>query len=415
MSLWLPRLQELNAAFLVLKSPTKRAIPENFITTLAKQKIDLVMDFNLPLSEKTPWADIETLLRAYGKWGAKYALLNHQPNNQAAWGEKYWKQTGLVKSHTKQFIEFAKLALDCGLKPIFSPLVPGGDYWDTAFLQEALQILSKSADPFIINNMIMSAYAWDFDKSLDWGKGGQKVWKNTRPYKVPRSSQDQRGFRAHEWYTECTQKILGKSLPIMLFQAGINMAPNGKEFGNQAPNTTRLQYIYSLLKGKNVYDHENKTNLVNAISPNVLACNFYLLCADDTSNKNFAWFSPKGMPTQVSRKIFRKFGQADNANAKASPHRKENEQPKNHFKYGRYVLIAESLKPDIQELLKKMHGYITRYKPVIGFSADEAMQSAYILVIAKNGDFSQENIQQLQHNGSLVKVLQPDEIRDSIK
>ena len=414
LSLWLPRLKALDTAFLVLKSPTTRAVPEDFITALSKEKIDIIMDFDLPLSEKIAWADLETLLRAYGKWGVKYALLNQQPNSQSAWGDKYWKQKDLVKSYTQQFMKFAELSLDNGIKPVFSPLVPGGDYWDTAFLKEALQIISKSADSRLINNMLLSAYGWDFGKSLDWGSGGQKTWKSVKPYRVPSASQDQRGFRAYEWYQQCVHDVLGKSLPVMLFQAGIEAPSSKVSHSNSSPVMNRSQQIYHLLKGRNVYDPDDRTKLVSAITPQVLACNFYLLSAGDATNEKYAWFNSQGAPSKTTREIMDTSKPIESRSSTTSSATTAGEKAKNAFKYGRYVLIAESLKPNVQEVLKSMHAYIARYKPVVGFSTEEARQSAYILVVANNNDFSEAGMQQLRQNGSLIKVIQPEEIKVSL-
>ena len=70
LNLWLPRLKDLNAAFLVLNSPTNRAIPEEFISALKQAKITPIINFNLPLSQNTPWGDLEVLMRSYGRWGS---------------------------------------------------------------------------------------------------------------------------------------------------------------------------------------------------------------------------------------------------------------------------------------------------------------------------------------------------------
>lgn len=417
LSLWLPRLKELDASYLVLNSPTKRAIPEDFISETAKQKIDPIINFDLPLSQNTPWNDLEILLQSYGKWGVKYALLNQQPNNQSAWGENYWKQPGLVKSYTEQFIRFANIALDCGIKPVFSPLVPGGDYWDLAFLNESFNILSKSAKPWLINNIVLSAYAWDFGKPLDWGLGGTKVWKDVKPYKVPKNSQDQRGFRTYEWYAENTKSILGKSLPIMLLQAGVKNDPCISVSKTANPNTSRQQLIYRLLKGENVYAPGNTAKLVSAISPQVFACNFYLLSAEDAVNRPYAWFSPSGTPLKTVRGIhrkYRKYRKSKNTKSNSRPVSVPVGKKTAKFKYGRYVLIAKSLKPQIQQILKTMHAYITRYKPIVGFSSEEAGQAAYILVIANENDFQPEEFQSMKENGSLVRILQPANLQASI-
>ena len=416
LNLWLPRLKELKAAYLVLNSPTNRAIPEEFISALNQAKITPVINFNLPLSQDVPWGDLETLMRSYGRWGARYALLNQRPNSQAAWGEKYWNQPNLVEAHTKQFIDFGNMALNSGIRPIFSPLVPGGNYWDLAFLTGALNMLSNSAGSLLIRNMTLSAYAWDFGKSLDWGSGGSKVWQDVKPYKVPKNSQDQRGFRAYEWYDNATQSILGKSLPVMLFQAGINSDPLQSSTKSITPDTARQQLIYRLLRGENVYDPDNSAKLLSAISPKVLACNFYLLSDDNAKGNPNAWFASSGTPHKTARGLLRKYNMPVQEKQPAHPAKRPAsvKAANPQFKYGRYVLVAKSLRPRIQEILKTMHAYISRYKPVVGFSCEEAKQAAYILVIAYENDFPEKEIQHLQENGNLVRLIKPEAMQASI-
>ena len=416
LNLWLPRLKDLNAAFLVLNSPTNRAIPEEFISALKQAKITPIINFNLPLSQNTPWGDLEVLMRSYGRWGARYALLNQKPNSQAAWGEKFWNQPNLVESHTKQFMQFGDLALDNGIRPIYAPLVPGGDYWDIAFLTAALKIMADSASSLLLRNMTLSAYAWDFGKSLDWGSGGAKVWKEVKPYKVPKASQDQRGFRAFEWYDQTAQSVLGKSLPIMLLQAGINMNTAHSNAKTTSPDTARQQTLYRLLRGENVYNPDNGAKLIKAISPKVLACNFYLLSSEETATQPYAWFTPNGTPLKTARGILRKYHQPSSEKKPARPVKKAAPEKVSaqQFKYGRYILVANSLKPRIQEILKKMHAYIVRYKPIVGFSCEEAKQAAYILVVAYENDFPEKEIQCLEENGNLVRVIKPDALQAAI-
>jgi hypothetical protein len=80
--LWLPRLKQLNAQWLVLDSPANRAIPEDFISAFSQSRIKTILNFDHPLSEEPIWSDLETLLRSYGKWGVNYALLDQRPNDQ---------------------------------------------------------------------------------------------------------------------------------------------------------------------------------------------------------------------------------------------------------------------------------------------------------------------------------------------
>ena len=409
LKLWLPRLQQLNAGWLVLNAPANRAIPEEFISGIAQAGIKPIIDFDFPLSDTVPWNDLEVLLRAYGRWGVSHALLNHQPNNQAAWSVEDWRRSDLLQTYTRQFQQFAQLALDCGIKPIYAPLTQGGDYWDLSFLEASLKQLAAESSSFLINNLTFSAYAWDQGKSLEWGAGGSKVWKGVKAYKVPKGSQDQRGFRAYEWYQDVIQATLGKKLPMLLFQAG---TANDPQSGAPQTDLSRQELVYRLLSGENVYDPENAQRLISAVSSEVKACSFYLLSAADTAAKAYAWFTPDGIAQAAAQTILALRQKSAKAEEKSPSPARDNSSYV--FDHGRYILIAQSLKPRMQEILQKMHAYVSRYKPMIGFSCEEAKKSAYILVIAYQEDFPQKEIEQLQNSGSLVRVIHPDELRTSL-
>jgi hypothetical protein len=410
LKLWLPRLQQLNAGWLVLNAPTSRAIPEDFISAVAQAGIKPIIDFDLPLSETTHWSDLEVLLRSYGRWGVSHALLNCQPNNQSAWSIEAWRRPDLLQSFTRQFQQFAQLALDCGVKPVYAPLMQGGDYWDLSFLEGSLKQLADESSSFLINNLTFSAYAWDQGKSIDWGAGASKVWKGVKAYKVPQGSQDQRGFRAYNWYQDVIQAALGKKLPILLFQAGVSDDPQN---GLSPSDLGKQELIYRLLNGENVYDPENPRRLIRAISSDVKACSFYLLSAANAAENDFAWFSADGSAQAPARSILELRRKNDQSKEKNPEPASVKDAGSYVFDHGRYILIAQSLKPRMQEILQKMHAYITRYKPMVGFSCEDAKKSAYILVIAYQEDFPQQEIEQLQGGGSLVRVIQPDELRTS--
>ena len=411
LKLWLPRLQQLNAGWLVVNSPTSRAIPEEFISGIAQAGIRPVVDFNFPLSEAVPWSDLEVLLRAYGRWGVSHALLNRQPNNQSAWSVEDWRRSDLVQSFTRQFQQFAQLALDCGINPVYAPLVQGGDYWDLSFLEASIKQIREESSSFLINNLTFSAYAWDQDKNLDWGAGGSRVWKDVKAYKVPKASQDQRGFRAYEWYQDVIQSVLGKKLPMLLFQAGTANDPILPESKSRQTNCQNQELIFRLLNGENVYTPEIPQQLISAITSDVKACCFYLLSSNDAEDKDYTWFSSSGS-AQPSAKTILEIRQKNAKSEEKSPSSAP-EKDSYVFDHGRYILIAQSLKPRMQEILQKMHAYISRYKPMVGFSCEEAKKSAYILVIAYQEDFPQKEIEQLQSSGSLVRVIHPDELRTS--
>ncbi len=408
---WLPWLKRMNAGWLVLASPISRAIPEDFISALSKEKINTIIDFNHPLHQEVSWRDLEILLRSYGKWGANYVLLNQKPNSQKSWGVDFWNQPALVENHTRQFIQFANLALDCGLKPVFSPLVPGGDYWDISFLEGVLKILASSASSLVVNNTSLSAFAWDHDRPLDWGAGGPKVWPKVKPYQVPEDSQDQRGFRAFEWYSDSVNSLLGKNLPIILLQAGIPQDPARLSAKNVEADLEKQQQIYQLLNKENVYHSVSSPKLLNAIPANVQACAFFALSADDPAYRPYAWFSPTGTPLPPARAILNSIEKITEKSASITTGEVRAEKSGPQFQYGRYILVAESLKPRMQAILKELHAYITRFKPMIGFSCKEARKAAFILVLAYENDFPECEIEVLQSSGGLVQVIRPEDIQ----
>ncbi len=409
--LWLPRLKQVNAQWLVLHASVNQAIPEDFIHATSLSRIKTVLDFNQSLNEEPSWKDLETLLRSYGRWGANYAILDQRPNSQAAWGAAFWKQTNLVENYAQRFLRFAGIALDCGIKPVLAPLLPGGDYWDLAFLEGALKTLADSADSLVINNTTLSAYSWDFGHSLNWGVGGPLAWREVKAYKVPEASQDQHGFRANEWYAQISQNVLGKKLPIIMLQAGLKDDPSQYTDTDLSSGLEKQHQIYRLLREENVFDPENPSKLINALSPEVLACNFYILSAS-SSNASCAWFAPDGSPSPIARAVIQLLPQShvvespDSMEASESPEIAKN----SGFNNDTYVLITEALKPRVKEILQSMHAFIARQKPLVGFSIEEAKQSANILVIANESGLSDGEIEALGDNGSLVKVLNPADL-----
>ena len=65
-------------------------------------------------------------------------VLFDRPNLRANWPAAAWAQSNLVERFLDVFQPLALAAVQAGLIPVFPPLEPGGDYWDTAFLRSCL-------------------------------------------------------------------------------------------------------------------------------------------------------------------------------------------------------------------------------------------------------------------------------------
>ncbi len=409
--LWIQKLQEINAKWLVIQNPQDRAIPEEFIRSFSAAGINLIIDFNEDVSSDVDLSSLSTLLNVYGKWGVKYAYLFEKPNLQSKWGDIRWNNQDIVTTHLNKFISFAQLCVKNHIKPIFSPLSPGGDYWDLAFLEESLGSLASLAASDINNNLILSAFGWDWGHSIEWGSGGKKKWPETKPFHQKQNTQNQQGFRTYEWYLELSEKVFGKRLPIIILEAGI---PNDCFTGNSmnTVNTDTLFAITHLLAGENVFNPQNPEMLLSPIPSEVIGCNFFILSAQ-MENKYFPyrWFTPKGDPLAPARTL----GLTDNTptiQTEEQPAQINNPIEEFHFKYRRYILFSDSLKQDMPSLLEKLDPYIRNFKPHMGFSKVEAADAAYILIITdKKKDFLSNDAESLSKN-SIIKIISPNEIAE---
>jgi hypothetical protein len=409
--LWIQKLIEINAKWLVIQNPQDRAIPEEFIRSFSDAGINLIINFKEDVGSDVNLSSLTTLLNVYGKWGVKYAYLFEKPNLQSKWGDIKWNNHDIVKTHLNKFIPFAQLCIKNHIKPVFSPLLPGGDYWDLAFLEESLESLASLAESHITNNLTLSAFGWDWGHSIEWGSGGKKKWPETKPFHQKQNTQNQQGFRTYEWYLELSEKVFGERLPIIILEAGIPNDHFIENFVDTAP-INNLSAIAHLLAGENVYDPTNPELLLSPIPPEVIGCNYFILSAQmEKKYFPYRWFTPTGVPLAPARAL----GLTDNSHTvqtEEQPTRMNNPVEEFHFKYRRYILFSDSLKQDMSSLLEKLDPYIRNFKPQMGFSKVEAANAAYILVITdKKKDFLPNDVQSLSKN-SIIKVISPNEIAE---
>ena len=409
---WLPALKEINAQWLVIQSPSSRAIPEEFIRRLSSSGINLVVDFNFPLTDEINWHDLELIISFYGKWGVKYALLTQHPNQQRSWLNSQWGNPDLIGSVVSQFIRFGSICLENNIRPVFPLLTPGGDYWDLAFLKIALAKLKEDAPLAVQNNFVLSAAAWDWGKPLDWGAGGQERWPKVKPYKLPQESQNQLGFRTYEWYAPIAREIFGKTIPVLLLQAGIANDPQNPEAKVLSTDLEKLLAIYRLLKGENVYDALDESHLFHPITSDVIGCCFYLLSSESPNLNACQWYSADSQRLPPAQAVFISEPSRQEKKAKEEP---EEKQPEVNFRHNRYILIAQELQTETPKLLELLHPYIEKFRPMIGFSVDEAIKSAVILAIAPATGAEPPEFELIKNDGSLVKIIQPGEIPAYLK
>jgi len=399
---WLPKMQAMGAHWVVLHATAERAIPEDFIRSLVQAGIEPVLHFQLALDGAADADALQGLFEAYAKWGVRYAVLFDKPNLRSQWPATGWTQRGLVPRFLELFTPLANAAIEAGLTPVFPPLEPGGDYWDTAFVRGALEALDQRGEEVLLANLALGAYAWVGDRGLNWGEGGPERWPATLPYSTPENSQDQRGFRIFDWYNAVSLAAIGRTLPIILVATGSQ--PHG-----QADQAITQQLIETL-KGAD-------------LPGNVVAAGLWLLAADaDSPAAGQAWFDLDGMPNAVADAALEPGRLAAHSfptlEAEAAyepdafvPHSEAVSHAMPAAKFAasvpgtprsirHYLLLPEATWP-----LQEAAAFIAQHQPTIGFSLAEAMLAQRVTLAGGLQAFSDATLRELIQAGCQVENL----------
>ena len=120
--------------------------------------------------------------------------------------------------------------------------------------------------------LILSVFARAENKPLDWGAGGLDRWPGVRPYVNQPGIQDHRGFRMFDWYLDICVQELGKSLPLIMLEAGSNLGDN--QF-SQFPPTDELSVVQrnlSIIRW--LHREPDVSELTGNVPDEILACFF---------------------------------------------------------------------------------------------------------------------------------------------
>ena len=391
LSQWLPELSALGISWLVIKSPLDRAIPENFIQGLLQAGIEPLVDFDLPLSNPTPLADLVLLFKAYARWGVRGITLFNRPNSFQAWSKSTWARQDLVERFLDRYLPVASAAVDENLVPLFPLLEPGGSYWDTSFFHSLLNALLRRNPPALLDQLVISVNACSNHHDLNWGAGGAHQWPSARPYFTPAGSQDQLGFRAYDWYRDIALATLKREVPIIMFNAGLPSDPNQAAF---SPFTSeehlQTNYIIARLLEREPVDS------IQPLPECVLAGCFGRLAADAPSPAGQTWFDPQnGYPGTIHAIKTWRSHQKSAAGAKESLHHAAH--PIRHY------LLLPTFDWGIPDWhLDVIKPFVKKYRATVGFSLDEAALAGEVTIVGGADAFSDDQVENLVLAGCIV-------------
>jgi hypothetical protein len=295
---WLPIFQRLGVAHLTLVAPLHRAIPERFIQGLLSQGIQPILHFVLPVDQDLAFHELQPLINAYAQWGVRSIAFFDRPNTRLAWKTSNWVQNRLVELFLDRFIPLSRMLLRSGITPIFPPLEPGGEYWDTTFLRHALESLERRGETRLLESLAIGAYGFLHQHPWNWGKGGPDRWPGNRPYLTPPQEQDQRGFYIFEWYAAIARAVLGQELPVILLRAGEYKRPL-IDPGDRGRLQSFIEIYRQLLAAPG-------TEAYRQMPGNLAAASLWLLSAEPGSQyEQAALFSPNGNPKTGGETLLR--------------------------------------------------------------------------------------------------------------
>ncbi|MFO7943020.1 MAG: hypothetical protein R6U51_01765 [Anaerolineales bacterium] len=378
---WLPKLKELKASWLTLQAPLQRAIPEGFIKELIKADIQPLLHFHLRPDQLPTQDQCKLFFDTYARWGVEYVILFDRPNERDAWGSISWAQSDLVERFLDLYLPLAEEALKSGLIPVFPPLEPGGDYWDTMFLRAALAGLQRRGSKPLLDAVVLSAYAGTNGHGLNWGLGGPERWPDSHPYFNPEGSEDHRGFRIVDWYLALSETVLERRLPLLML--GLKGSDEEDEDNQQDAQ------IAQLLSGKQITG-------VEPLLEEVLGGMFWLLAADAESEfRDEAWYTADGQANPV-------------AEAYQGLYAPRTEKARGGYRIDHYLLLPTYEWGVADWHLEVIRGFIKKHQPTVGFSLREAAHAKRVTILGGEEHFNEDDLSQLRNQGSVVRRIKGD-------
>ena len=399
---WLPELKQMGASWITLVSDFDAAIPEFFIRELIASEIEPIIRIAGPV-RPLDQGSLYALLRAYASWGVHYVHVYNEPNLASEWSLEDWIKPNLVE----RFMDLLGPCLDAmyqaGLNPLFTPLCPGGDYWDTTFLSSALHYMNERGLRHIHDRMAICIHNYASNRPLGWGRGGRARWSATRPYSCPPESQDQRGYYLFEWYDEIVRARLGYSLPLICGENGLVVGTcNWPDYPVIDEITHSMRTI------------EMARMVMDGEVPDYVFNNAFwaLAAANDEKYELHAWYKRDRtqLPAVRAMKLLKKHPR------RASTTQATSSVPKQTISH--YLLLhippsrSDSRSWTAETLLQAAAGYIACFQPAVGFSPNEASQAQRVTVVANDSQEAQDIEATLRKAGCLVERIEATSERD---
>ena len=380
---WFPLITQFGGTQVILPASFSRAIPEDVFQSAKDHGLEPIVHFTseLPLARK--FNDLTIILDSYARWGVQYIILGDKPNTKSAWQGTGWQYDNLVDHFLDRFIPIANYIEQIGMIPVLSPLQPGGDYWDTAFIEKFFTGLKRRQMSSLLDKTCLASYGYTFDRPLTWGAGGPEQWPSSRPYLTPEGQEDQIGFQNFEWIQAVALRVTGRKIPALILDAG-NIGNAGTVRGSDSVIET-IQLILEACRGNDTVAMASEYPKLNN---NLLGCTFSL----DTLLTIFGG----ELSIDILGTIFKPGSKRLFDSVKNIGTQKQ---------ISHYLLLPWHDAGVSDVVLNKVRPVIKQLRPTIGFSVEEAAKAQKVTIFPDQVLFTDSIINGLRSAGCTVEVL----------
>lgn len=381
---WFPLIQQLGGTQVILKADFSRAIPEDVFLSAKENGLEPIVHFTseLPLARK--FNDLSIILDSYARWGVQYIILGDKPNTKTAWQGTGWQYDNLVDHFLDRFIPIANYIEQIGMTPILPPLQPGGDYWDTAFMEKVFNGLKRRKMTGLLEILCLASYGYSFDRLLSWGAGGPEQWPSSKPYLTPEGQEDQIGFQNFEWVQAIALRAIGRKVPVIMLDAGNSGAVT---IQNADAIIESIQLILEACRGEN-----NETTIsmdeYPRLNENLISCSFSLDTLLEVFNGELS--------IETLATIFKPGSKRLERSSKSVEDQKQ---------ISHYLLLPWHDSGVSDVVLNKVRPVIKQLRPTIGFSIEEATRARKVTIFPDPLLFTDNVIDSLRSAGCRVDVL----------
>lgn len=371
---WGPKLTSLGIGWLLLTATQRRAVPESFIQSLIQSEIQPIIHIPARVGAIS-LREIAPILKSYATWGVRHVVLFDRPNMQSTWETADWSRGELVERFADFLLPLLHIEREVGLQPMLPPLEPGGDYWDTAFLEALIDVIHRRGQTGLLKDAGVSLYSWTYARPLDWGQGGPEVWPGAKPYQTTEGSENHIGFRIFEWYHAIIKGTTGLELPHFVIRGG---HLQGVQQENADPLGPQVE-IYEQLQSEQTPTYLRSFNF-DAFQPE--------------TSPDYCWFTadqnegPMAEAIIQSRRSHRKTANAS--------------KPKS---IDHYALFPSSGTQRAIETWEKMAHFAMAVQPTFGFSETEASHAKKVTILAGFQDIPMEVQERLEDSGCVVSRI----------